>query len=313
MTIPRQHATLTSSDHRHSSDSHETHLVSPPPASVRHPSILQLYPARPSPPVTLLHSILCLENALTQPSIIHHLHHSTTRRHDYCHHRQPIPSGRPFALLIPAERVTLRIANAVIVSNTFETALTAAHRLPSLQLHQSTRNNWTASTYSNIHWPAYYRSIKKRKLTSQLRIHKFSNGWLPVGRIRHRINPNEPESCPSCLGRNETCDHVMRCREHRRANLNSSQIDDIMDPLIKTKSPRPLTTAIVQGITGWYRGPNYQIPLPWASKFITVLFDQVEDQRKLRNEALHGRDDAEHSLFHRRTTLHPRYSTLRHS
>jgi hypothetical protein len=37
----------------------------------------------------------------------------------------------------------------------------------------------------------------------------------------------------------------------------------------------------------------------WAFKLITLLFDQVEDQRKLRNEALHGRDDGEHSLFHR--------------
>jgi hypothetical protein len=131
-----------------------------------------------------------------------------------------------------------------------------------LQLHQCTRHNWTASTYSNIHWPAYYRSFKKRKLTSQLRIQKFSNGWLPVGRIRHRINPDDPDSCPSCLGRNETCDHVMRCREHHRAVLHSSQIDDLEDHLVKTKTPRPMATAIVQGITGWYRDPIYQIPLP---------------------------------------------------
>jgi hypothetical protein len=37
----------------------------------------------------------------------------------------------------------------------------------------------------------------------------------------------------------------------------------------------------------------------WAPKLITLLFDQVEDQRKLRNEALHGRDRAESSLFRR--------------
>jgi hypothetical protein len=36
----------------------------------------------------------------------------------------------------------------------------------------------------------------------------------------------------------------------------------------------------------------------WASELITLLFDQFEAQWKLRNEALHGRDDAEHSLFH---------------
>ena len=37
----------------------------------------------------------------------------------------------------------------------------------------------------------------------------------------------------------------------------------------------------------------------WASGLITLLFDQFEEQWKLRNEALHGRNDAEHSLFYR--------------
>jgi hypothetical protein len=35
------------------------------------------------------------------------------------------------------------------------------------------------------------------------------------------------------------------------------------------------------------------------SNLITLLFDQVEDQWNLRNEALHGRDRAEQLLFHR--------------
>jgi hypothetical protein len=120
-----------------------------------------------------------------------------------------------------------------------------------------------------------------------------------------------------------------------------------------------MATAIIQGLTGWYRNPKYQIPIPrynrlrsnrvlrkaltdqnsigwgrmysgqisqdfqtvhnadrprgsndrnanaaclsdWTSELITLLFDQVEDQWKLRNEALDGRDDdAEHSLLHR--------------
>jgi hypothetical protein len=270
----------------------------------------------------------------------------------------PSSKATLLAVPIPAERVTLRIANAALVSNNFITAITIAHRLPSLKLHQCERNHWTASTYSEIHWPAYYRSFKKRKLSSQLRIQKFSHGWLPVGRIRHRINPDDPDSCPSCLGRNETCDHVMRCREPRRADLHSSQIDDLKDHLVNAKTPRTLATAIVQGLTGWYRNPKYQIRIPrynrrrpntvlrkaltdqnaigwgrmysgqvsqdfqtvhnadrprgshdrnanaaslsdWTSELITLLFDQVEAQWKLRNEALHGRDDAEHSLFHR--------------
>jgi hypothetical protein len=70
------------------------------------------------------------------------------------------------ALPIPAERVTLRIANAAVVFNTF----TTAHQLPSLRSHRCTHNNWSASTYFNIHWPAFSRSFIKRKLTSQFRV-----------------------------------------------------------------------------------------------------------------------------------------------
>jgi hypothetical protein len=75
-----------------------------------------------------------------------------------------ISEADQFALTIPAERVTLRIANAAVVSGTFTSAITPAHRLPSLRLHQCTRKKWTASTYSNIHWSAFSQSFKKRKL-----------------------------------------------------------------------------------------------------------------------------------------------------
>jgi hypothetical protein len=163
--------------------------------------------------------------------------------------KSDISKADPFALTIPAERVTLHIADAAVVSGTFTAAFTTAHRLPSLQLHQCTRNKWTASTFSNIHWSVFSRSFEKRKLTSQLRLQKFSNGWLPVGRIRHRINPDFPDSCPSWWGRIETCDHIMRCRDHRRAELQTSQLVDLDDHLSKTNTPQSLAKAIVR--SGW--------------------------------------------------------------
>jgi hypothetical protein len=67
---------------------------------------------------------------------------------------------------------------------------------------------------------------------------------------------------PRLQGRNEICDHIMRCRDNRRAELHYSQLDDLGEHLDKTNTPRSLATAIIQGITGWYRNPNYQIPLP---------------------------------------------------
>jgi hypothetical protein len=47
------------------------------------------------------------------------------------------------------------------------------------------------------------------------------------------------------------------------------------------------------------RNANTACLSDWTSEFTTLLFEQFEDQWKLRNEALHGRDAAEHSLFHR--------------
>jgi hypothetical protein len=150
----------------------------------------------------------------------------------------------------------------------------------------------------------------------------------------------------------------MRCRDHRRAELHYSQLADLDDHLSKTNTPQSLATVIIKGIKGWYRNPNYQIPISrydrissntvlrqaltdqnangwgrmysgqisqdfqtvhnvdrphgshdrhvnaatlsdWTSKLTTLFFDQVEDQWKLRNEGLHGRDRAENSLFHR--------------
>jgi hypothetical protein len=41
------------------------------------------------------------------------------------------------------------------------------------------------------------------------------------------------------------------------------------------------------------RHANAATLFDWASKLISLFFDQVEDQLKLRNEALHGRDRAE--------------------
>jgi hypothetical protein len=44
----------------------------------------------------------------------------------------PSSKAELFALPIPAERVTLCIANVALVFNNFKTAITTAHRLPSL-------------------------------------------------------------------------------------------------------------------------------------------------------------------------------------
>jgi hypothetical protein len=166
----------------------------------------------------------------------------------------------------------------------------------------------------------------------------------------------------------------MRCRKHRYADQHSSQIDFLRDHIVKTNSPRPLTTAIVKASQAETETPTTKpryrgtIPFvqthsserrsptkmlsagaactpaqsPETSKVCTMLtvpgaattatpmlsaspagtpsssllFDRVENQWILRNEALHGRDDAECALFHRKlvcakaTRLYAKVETL---
>jgi hypothetical protein len=75
----------------------------------------------------------------------------------------------------------------------------------------------------------------------------------------------------------------MRCRDNRRAELHYSQLDDLEEHLDKTNTPRSLVTAIIQGITGWYRNPNYQIPLPRHTPISpnTVLRQALTDQNAI--------------------------------
>ena len=72
----------------------------------------------------------------------------------------------------------------------------------------------------------------------------------------------------------------MRCRNHRRAELHYSQLDELDDHLSKANTAQSLATAIIKGITGWYRNPNYQIPIPRYNSISpnTVLRKALTDQ-----------------------------------
>jgi hypothetical protein len=64
----------------------------------------------------------------------------------------------------------------------------------------------------------------------------------------------------------------MRCRDHRRAELHYSQLDDLDDYPVKTDTPQSLATAIIKGMTGWCRNPNNQITLPRYNPSVQILY-----------------------------------------
>jgi hypothetical protein len=80
--------------------SHQDRHSSPDP---RHLSILSFHSARPSPPVTLLHSILRLEDAPLQSPFQHHLQHPLVRFF-------PIIQRAKTDLTAPAAKILPRLA-----------------------------------------------------------------------------------------------------------------------------------------------------------------------------------------------------------
>jgi hypothetical protein len=155
----------------------------------------------------LLHFILRQEETPPRPSLQHPIHHPTTLRHDYFHHRQQsLQAVRAFqitfyiymgtlsskadlfALPIPAERVILRI-----VSNHYHHRSSPSFS-PTPPIHPQQLDGLDLLQYPLA---CLLPIVQERKWTSQLRIQKFSEGWLPVGRIRHRIDSDDPDSCPA--------------------------------------------------------------------------------------------------------------------
>jgi len=107
-------------------------------------------------------------------------------------------------------------------------------------------------------------------------------GWLPVGHIRQRIDPDKPNFCPSCRGRNGISSHIMRRREQKRLNLFNLQISEIREHLEKQKTQGSITESLISGLRGWHQNPNYQQQLP--NRLTTVsrsLRKAVTDQSNI--------------------------------
>ena len=168
---------------------------------------------RPSPPVTPLHSILCLEDAPPQSPFQHQIHHPATCRHGKCHHCQPISFRE--------SQITLSTFNGIQnlqcrpvcnydssrachpYASPMPPSCPASSEPPSLPptvfgLYDST--NVPATTARRQPTPPSTGPLSpdRSKDGKKLQLQKISNGWLPAGRIRHRINPDFPDSCPSC-------------------------------------------------------------------------------------------------------------------
>jgi hypothetical protein len=129
------------------------------------------------------------------------------------------------------------------------------------------------------HPVAYPTDIGRQEQTSATSDHNHCAG-------HHRLVPKPQLQNPNTTVQSHPSKHSppKDARRPKRYRLGPQ--------VLRPNLPRPPNCLCIMLTVPW--AANAACLSDWASELITLLFDQVEDQWKLRNAALHGRDDAEH-------------------
>ena len=144
----------------------------------------------------------------------------------------------------------------------YATAFREARLGPVLKNHIMKHNKWSAPTFDNIQWRAHKKAFARRPLYSRIRLIKVLHDWLPIGNTLVRINTENSPKCPSCPESPETTFHIIRCETRETARTEFLQ--RLTDLLESKNTPAFVSTALINGIKGWFSNANYRSPLPPA-------------------------------------------------
>ena len=179
----------------------------------------------------------------------------------------------------PSSDATLLVGTKVI-NNNFRFHLRQAYHLPLFRSYALDKFGWSTTTFDNINWDAISCAYKKRSVNQQLRTTKFMYGWLPVGRLRTRIDPLADDRCPSCFGRNETNIHLLRCTAPQRRTLRTCQLDTLRAFLDEWKTPAPVKRVILIGLARLRLDPRPSLELS-LSNGDPLLRKAIESQNAI--------------------------------
>ena len=206
-------------------------------------------------------------------NVFYHAHELSCRTESIATQRVP-------NMLHMESRATLLI-DSIPVHKDYGTIFRTAHRGSDLQDHLMRHNQWDESTFDSINWEAHGKAYKKRSLNSRIRLLKLLHDWLPIGKMRQRINPEEPCSCPSCDAEVETKHHLFCCPCPKREQRRRDAIAAISEFLDKKCTVSDLKPVLLQGLQGYFNDPNYQMPVAGLTSTNTWLVKGIESQNKI--------------------------------
>jgi hypothetical protein len=100
--------------------------------------------------------------------------------------------------------------------------------------------------------------LTRLSLQDRLRIIKFVHRWWPTGHQLHQIDSTHPAHCPSCRHRDETEQHIIRCRDPPRIAHRITLLDNFRVALKALHTHVTIELFLMTVIRQWIQRPNYQ-------------------------------------------------------
>jgi ribonuclease HI len=174
-----------------------------------------------------------------------------------CSRRQQQPYLAPVAVCAAHLRIHDELVTSHIAREIREHA-----GLPDLETYLMKDNSWTLDVFRMINWKSLATALKSLTYHRRTTISKFMHEWLPVHRQLYRYRDVDSDECPSCRGRNETSNHVLRCRSPSRESVRVAEHRKLLAELTALQTDPMLQRILLHGLRRWHQDPNGTLPLP---------------------------------------------------
>jgi len=158
----------------------------------------------------------------------------------------------------PNNAITLYHRGQPLV-NRIVTTLRQTMYSDSLQKTICRQQNWTASQFATVDWPAHERAFQHTWHCKRITYSKISNKLLNTNAQNRRFY-GKPDLCPCCQNSPETIQHMLTCSSPEVTAFRSRQQDILWRNLALINTPSLVLEAIKLGILSQENSSPEQLP-----------------------------------------------------
>jgi hypothetical protein len=139
--------------------------------------------------------------------------------------------------LFPSSKIALIVAGKDITSHYATHHWKAATRPTMLQCAQK-HYGWLESQFDMVDWKAHHGALQKFPFRDRKFVLKFIHQSLPIGKVHHKIDPNQLITCSTCKRHQETETHLYRCPV-RRVAIEDFYLEHTLQEFLDTNHTCP--------------------------------------------------------------------------